>query len=56
MRAGSVVVAVVALLAGPCGAGEGRAFAVPEAPPAESPARNRKWPRVGSSVCAQSQR
>ena len=55
MRAGSVVVAVVALLAGPCGAGEGRTFAGPEVPPAESPAR-KEWPRVGTSGCAQSQR
>jgi hypothetical protein len=40
MRFGSVVVAVVALLAGPCGAGEASPLAVPEDPPAESPARN----------------
>ncbi len=40
MRALSVVVAVVALLADPCGAGEGRALAVPEGPPAESPAQD----------------
>ena len=36
-------------------AGWTRTFAVPEAPPAESPAR-KEWPRVGSSGCAQSQR